>query len=213
MEAPEFPDWASGAMVRLTLPPAPPSALTLAMESPPAMAPMERLSRLPPLAEKRTSPALPELALARSPPAPPLPPIAVPRTVLTAAPVFPDLATADELAPLLASDCEAPTAVASPVGPELPVLPVCVPESAGCAAWAAAVVGGDGGAVVVVDAASAAVGDRSRMAAAATLVAPAKQAAPATRTLLLPLVMLIPCLGSAFEQVPDRGRTSPHDTK
>ena len=75
-------------------------------------------------------------------------------------------------------------------------------------------VGGDGGAVVVVvDAASAAVGARSRMAAAATLVAPAKQAAPATRTLLLPLVMLIPCLGSAFEQVPDRGRTSPHDTK
>jgi hypothetical protein len=45
------------------------------------------------------------------------------------------------------------------------------------------------------------------MAAAATLVAPAKQAAPATRTLLLPLVMLIPCLGSAFEQVPCRGRT------
>src|SRR4051812_34460470 len=201
-------------MVRLTLPPAPPSALTLAMESPPAMAPMETLSRLPTFAEKRASPALPELALARSPPAPPLPPIAVPRTLLTAAPVLPDLATADELAPLLASDCEAPTAVASPVGPELPVLPVCVPWSVGAAACAAAVVGGDGGAVVeVVDAASAAVGARSRMAAAATLVAPAKQAAPATRTLLLPLVMLIPCLGSAFEQVPDRGRTSPHVTK
>src|SRR4051812_32855401 len=201
-------------MVRLTLPPAPPSALTLAIESPPATAPMETLSRLPTLDEKRASPALPELALARSPPAPPLPPIAVPRTVLTAAPVLPDLATADELAPLLADDSDAPTAVASPVGPELPVLPVCVPWSDCWPAVAAAVVGGDGGAVVeVVDAASAAVGARSRMAAAATLVAPARQAAPATRTLLLPLVMLIPCLGSAFEQVPDRGRTSPHVTK
>jgi hypothetical protein len=115
--------------------------------------------------------------------------------------VLPDVATADELAPLLASDCEVPTAVASPVAPELPVLPLCVPWSG--AGAAAAVVGVDGGAVVVVvDAASAAVGARSRMAAAATLVAPARQAAPATRTLLLPLVMLIPCLGSAFEQVP-----------
>src|SRR3954451_5531 len=136
-------------MVRLTLPPAPPSALTLAIESPPATAPMETLSRLPTFERKFASPALAELALARSPPAPPLPPIAVPRTWLTAAPVLPDTATADELAPLLASDSEVPTAVASPVAPELPVLPLCVPWSAG-AACAAAVVGGDGGGVVVV---------------------------------------------------------------
>ena len=124
---------------------------------------------------------------------------------MTAAPVLPDVATAEDSAPLLASDCEAPVAVASPVAPESPVLPVCDPAvDAGAAAVAAAVVGGDGGAVVVVvDAASAAVGASSRMAAAATLVAPAKQAAPATRTLLLPLVMLIPCLRSAFEQVPE----------
>ena len=50
------------------------------------------------------SPALPELAVSWSPPAPPLPPMAVPFTWLTAAPVLPDVATADELAPLLASD-------------------------------------------------------------------------------------------------------------
>src|SRR3954447_26874606 len=204
-------------MVRLTLPPAPPSALTLAIESPPVMLPMETLSPRPVAVRNVASPALAEFAVTRSPPEPPLPPMAVPRTLLIAAPVFPDVATADELAPLLAELSDAPTAVASPLRPELPVLPDDAPGSVDCAAGAAcaaAVVGGDGGAVVVVvDAASAAVGARSKMAAAATLVAPAKQAAPATRTLLLPLVMLIPCLGSAFEQVPCRGRTSPHVTK
>ena len=101
MEAPEFPDCASGAMVRLTLPPAPPSALTLAIESPPATVPM--LPTPETFDENRASPALPELALARSPPAPPLPPIAVPRTWLIAAPVLPDVATAEEMAPLLAA--------------------------------------------------------------------------------------------------------------
>ena len=129
--------------------------------------------------------------------------------------VLPDVATAEELAPLLAELSAVPAAVASPVGPELPVLPLCAGASLDPPpAVAAAVVGGDGGVVVVGDpGAASAAGPRSRIAAAATLVAPAKQAAPATRTLLLPLVMLIPCLGSAFEQVPDRGRTSPHDTK
>jgi hypothetical protein len=182
------------------------------------MLPIVTLSWLPELDLMVASPELPEMALALSPPAPPLPPTAVPCTLLIAAPVLPDVATAEELAPLLAELSDAPTAVASPVGPEFPVFPDDAAGSAAGAAagaaCAAAVVGGDAGAVVVVvDAASAAVGARSRMAAAATLVAPAKQAAPATRTLLLPLVMLIPCLGSAFEQVPGRGRTSPHDTK
>ena len=212
VEAPEFPDCASGAIVRLTLPPAPPSALTLAIESPPVMLPIETLSRPPMLERKVASPALPELAVALSPPAPPSPPMAVLRTWLTAAPVLPDTATADELAPLLAELWEAPAAVASPVAPESPVLPVWVPWLLAGAAPCACVVAG-GAVVVVVDAASAAVGARSRMAAAATLVAPARQAAPATRTLLLPLVMLISLPWSAFEQVPVRGYTSPHDTK
>src|SRR5207248_3993887 len=171
-------------MVRLTFPPAPPSALTLAMESRPVRLPMLTLSWLPTFERNVASPEAPDTAVARSPPAPPSPPTARPCTWLTAAPVLPDVATAEDSAPLLASDCEAPVAVASPVAPESPVLPVCDPAvDAGAAAVAAAVVGGDGGAVVVVvDAASAAVGARSRMAAAATLVAPARQAAPATRT-------------------------------
>src|SRR5437588_94245 len=111
-------------MVRLTLPPAPPSALTLAMESPPVTLPMVTLSCPPTCEEKVASPALPELAVAWSPPAPPLPPVALTFTWLTAAPVLPDVATADELAPLLASDWEVPVALASPVAPELPVLPL-----------------------------------------------------------------------------------------
>src|SRR2546423_2285390 len=122
-------------MVRLTFPPAPPSALTLAIESPPVMLPM---LTLPPLAEKRVSPAAPEFAETRSPPCPPFPPMAVPRTVLVAAPVLPDVAIAEELAPLLASDTAVPLALASPVGPEFPVSPdvagACVPAGAAAAA-------------------------------------------------------------------------------
>src|SRR5436305_4804750 len=190
-------------MVRVTLPPAPPLALTLAIESPPVRLPMVTRSRLPTFSRTLTSPARPEFAVARSPPAPPLPPTAVPLTRLRPSPVLPEVAIAEELAPLFASETDDPVAVASPVGPEFPVSPDCVGVDELAAGAAAAVVGGAGGAVVVVvPGAASAAGPRSRMAAAATPVAPARQAAPATRT-LLPLVMLIPCLDSAFEQVPD----------
>jgi hypothetical protein len=133
--------------------------------------------------------------------------MAVPVIRLVADPVLPDVATADELAPLLDSETAVPDDEASPVGPELPVFPDWVWTSvvfvvccaAGCAADAA------GGAVVVVTGSASAAGPKSTMAAAAMPVAPARHAAPATRTLLFPLVvMLIPCLGSAFEQVPER---------
>src|SRR5437879_124251 len=108
-------------MSRLTLPPAPPSALTLAIESPPVMLPMFTL----PFERITVSPAAPELAVAPRPPAPPAPPVRLTRTRLVAAPVFPDVAIAEELAPLLASDTAVPDALASPVGPELPVSPDC----------------------------------------------------------------------------------------
>ena len=78
-----------------------------------------------------------------------------------------------------------PVLAASPVGPELPVFPVLVWTVVWVLAGGAVV----GGVVVVVVAASAA-GPSSRMAAAATPVAPARQAAPATRT-LFPLVMFM----------------------
>jgi len=166
---------------------------------------METRSWLPMFEEIFVSPAEPELAVTLEPPAPPLPPTAVPLTVLVAAPVFPDVATADELAPLLADELAVPVALASPVAPELPVSPDVVGAAGVDAAGVAAAVDAAGAVVVVVPAgAASAAGPRSRMAAAATPVAPARQAAPATRT-LLPFVMLIPCLDSAFEQVPDRG--------
>src|SRR5438045_8732816 len=100
-------------MVRLTLPPAPPSALTLAIESPPVMLALVTLSWPPTCDEKVASPALPELAVAWSTPEQPLPPMAVPFTWLKDAPELPDEATADELATLLASDCEVPIAMDS----------------------------------------------------------------------------------------------------
>src|SRR3954471_11009014 len=106
----------------------------------------------------RVSPARPELAVTRSPPAPPLPPTPVPRTVLVAAPVLPDVATAVELAPLFDSETAVPVALASPVGPELPVSPdVAAVSPAGVAAW----VTGCGAAVVVVVGAASAAGPRS----------------------------------------------------
>src|SRR2546423_14027539 len=69
MAAPELPLIAEGDCVRLALPPSPPFALTLAIESPAAMRPtLARLLRPRTVILALTSPARPERARPRSPP-------------------------------------------------------------------------------------------------------------------------------------------------
>src|SRR5205807_7887503 len=97
MAAPESPETADGLWSLLTLPPSPPLALRLAMESPPVT------RGPPPLARARTSPARAGRARALSPPSPPLPPMRVERTRLAASPVVPETESAEETAPELAA--------------------------------------------------------------------------------------------------------------
>src|SRR4051794_16543288 len=108
---------AVGTTVTSTLPPRPPLASALAMDSPP----MVRTLAPPPTpaVTLETLPPLPETAWA-VPPSPPLPPTACTLVTLVAAPVLPDTAVDWELAPVLATEMAPPTALASPVEPELP---------------------------------------------------------------------------------------------
>ena len=124
MAAPELPLKAVGDCVRLASPPSPPLALTSAMESPAAMRPtLTRLLRPRTAILALTSPARPDLAVPRSPPSPPLPPSAFPRTALAAAPVSPETELADDWAPEFAFESAAEATVASPVRPLLPESP------------------------------------------------------------------------------------------
>src|SRR5438105_44073 len=122
--APESPLIAVGDESSSASPPSPPFALTSAMESPPARRPtLTRLPRPVTAILALTSPARPDLALPRNPPTPPLPPIAVPRTVFAASPVSPDLAAAEDWAPELALESAEASTDASPVRPESPDSP------------------------------------------------------------------------------------------
>ena len=96
---------------------------------------------------------------------------------------------ADELAPLFDSETALPVELASPVGPELPVFPVLVWTTVFVVAAGFAACDDEGAVVVVVCAPAA--GPRRTMAAAAAPVAPARHAAPAARTLLFPLVVIL----------------------
>src|SRR5947209_4220871 len=113
----------------LPLPPLPPSADVLPMESPPFTPPMVTWLRLPTRTLPRRSPARPDVARVRKPPSSPRPPVARPATALAAGPVSPDVPSAFDWAPELALDFAAATAWASPVRPESPVLPVSVDVS------------------------------------------------------------------------------------
>ena len=66
-EAPESPDTAVGVWLAFTLPPSPPLAETLAIESPPVTEPILTRLRLPTRTLLLASPALAERAVARSP--------------------------------------------------------------------------------------------------------------------------------------------------
>jgi hypothetical protein len=174
---PELPEVALGAMTRSTLPPAPPLASPLAMESPPVTVPLPRALPAPTLTTE-AEPALP-----------PDPPTARPLMVLVTSPVFPEWATADDEAPEFASLTALPVEVALPVSPLLPLDPPfwAATRSAAEAGFAGAVPrsAGRGGAVDVVLAAVAAswleAGGASNKRAAATPVAPARHAAPERR--------------------------------
>jgi len=123
---PVVPDVAMGLAVMLTPPPVPPlDEPTATLEPPMAeaepMVPNERL---------RAGPAAPETAAVR-PPLPPLPPMAKMPVSFTAAPEEPDAEVLLALAPELAVLLALPTAIAGPVGPELPEPPeVAVPPVA-----------------------------------------------------------------------------------
>ena len=109
--APLSPLRACGDWSMLELPPAPPSADVLPMESPPLTLPTLKRLRLPTRARPLRSPARPDVAAVRKPPALPLPPVAVPRVSLAAGPVVPDVAsTPFDSAPELASDLADATA-------------------------------------------------------------------------------------------------------
>jgi len=86
VEAPELPEVAVGAAVRLAEPPAPPMAEPVATEVPP----LPRLLALPPTSDRAV------------PPSPPLPPVTAALMVLLALPVSPDRASACDSAPELA---------------------------------------------------------------------------------------------------------------
>ena len=124
MAAPELPLIAEGDCVRLALPPSPPFALTSAIESPAVMRPtLARLLRPETRILAFTSPARPDLAVPRSPPRAPSPPVAVPFTALAAVPVSPETESADDWAPELALESAEEATLASPVRPLSPEFP------------------------------------------------------------------------------------------
>ena len=118
-ELPVLPVVAVGVAVMLTPPPAPPLAAPTATLEPP----MAVDEPIVPNEKLRAGPPAPETE-AESPPLPPMPPRATTLVPLAAVPVEPDaellLALAPELAVLLAL----PTAIAGPVFPDAPELPV-----------------------------------------------------------------------------------------
>lgn len=116
---PVFPDVAMGDVLTLTPPPAPPLAAPTATLEPPMAEDEPRV----PNEKLRAGPPAPETAT-ESPPRPPGPPRAKTPVLLSAAPVFPDAALLLALAPELAVLLAVPTAMAGPVLPEAPELPV-----------------------------------------------------------------------------------------
>src|SRR5947209_1421650 len=123
-DVPESPDWATGDWSFLTLPPAPPSADTLAIESPPVTEPpVMRLLRPRTVTRALALPARSERARAPLPPKPPSPPAARSLSALIAVPVSPDVADASLAAPLLAMLFAEPVARALPVSPVRPESP------------------------------------------------------------------------------------------
>jgi CubicO group peptidase (beta-lactamase class C family) len=119
---PDPPEVATGMADRIDVPPEPP-----ALEADPTLEPPVAVTR--PLGDRRTSrlttgaPA-PERSGRASPPGPPWPPTEAAVVLLAASPVSPERATALEPAPLLAEESAAPAAIAAPVEPDPPVLPV-----------------------------------------------------------------------------------------
>ena len=123
VEAPELPEKASGACEPLTSPPAPPLALTAAIESPPVTGPVPPFDLPPVLKRLRASPARLEWTRALSPPRPPLPPCSPRLMSLAAVPVSPETDLALDSAPELAPLSAVPEARAAPVLPESPERP------------------------------------------------------------------------------------------
>src|SRR5205085_11872447 len=118
VEAPEAPEVARGSMVAWTLPPAPPLASVLAMESPPVTVMGPVRAPKPLRVTVRDAPFEPaEVAPAGAPPVPPVPPVR--RTVvrLAASPVSPETESAADRAPELALEAAEPRTEASPVSP------------------------------------------------------------------------------------------------
>jgi hypothetical protein len=118
-DEPEFPDVATGLTLTVEPPPEPPLADVWDTLEPP----MAVLVPTVPTDTFAAGPPAPEAAAARPPP-PPLPPAAITVVWLTAAPVAPEPDVEPEPAPEEAALLAPPDAIAGPVEPDAPELPV-----------------------------------------------------------------------------------------
>jgi hypothetical protein len=116
---PEPPDEATGATLTVEPPPEPPLADVAATLEPPVAV----LVPTVPADTFAAGPPAPDAAVA-TPPPPPLPPAATTLVWFTAAPLEPEAAVEPEPAPDEAALVAPPDAIAAPVEPEFPELPV-----------------------------------------------------------------------------------------
>ena len=181
LESPVLPDVALGAADTVALPPAPPLAELMATEPGATTMPVPTLE----------------------PAVPPVPPTATMPVMLTAAPLEPEEAVADELAPVLALLVALPVAFAAPVSPVAPssavasACGVCATSSATGAAVVSAAACVCSGTDVSVGAGSgvscATAGPAPRKTRIAAVLAPTRPIADLTLPVpALPFLMLIP---------------------